>query len=227
MFGFDFEKLKVLVVRNKNADDPTNKQFSLPFEINLENVTLDQAALQIVRERSSLNRFFLEQIGAFNDPSVPSKFTSKPDLRKESNLSTITVAYYALIDLHAFNPTVLNPNSALCWKAVEEIDSMAFNHFEILQKAHQGLRSKLKSQPIGFNLLPEKFTFSQLHKLYEVIAGKEFDKRNFRRKMNKLGIVEKLNEKQKDVPHKPSSFYQFNLVNYQKLVESGIDNFGF
>ncbi len=113
------------------------------------------------------------------------------------------------------------------WKPIDEIDSMAFDHLEILQKAHQQLHSKLKIKPIGFNLLPDKFTLSQLHKLYEVIAGKELDKRNFRRKMIKLEIVQKLDEKQKGVPHKPSNYYQFNVENYQKLAENGYDNFGF
>ncbi|MGB1508304.1 MAG: NUDIX hydrolase, partial [Crocinitomicaceae bacterium] len=98
---------------------------------------------------------------------------------------------------------------------------------DILQAALQKLKNKLQTQPIGFNLLPEKFTLSELHKLYEAIIGKELDKRNFRRKMLKLELVTKLNEKQSGVAHKPSNYYSFNLENYEKLQAEGYNNFGF
>jgi 8-oxo-dGTP diphosphatase len=110
---------------------------------------------------------------------------------------------------------------------VHDITELAFDHYEIYQAALKKLKNKIIAQPIGFNLLPEKFTLSQLHKLYEVILGRDLDKRNFRRKMLKLKIVESLDEKQEGVPHKPSQFFKFNEENYTKLIENGYDNFGF
>lgn len=230
IFGFDFEKLKVLVIQDEPNEAPSKARFSLPGDLIYDDETLDQAAARVLKELTGLENIFLEQLGAFSSLDRLSKPADKEWLimmREQPEMRVITVAYFALVNLNAFNPMVAKFAKAVSWKPVDEIDSMAFDHFDILQKAHQQLQSKLKIQPIGFNLLPEKFTLSQLHKLDEVIAGKELDKRNFRRKMIKLKIVEKLDEKQKGVPHKPSSFYHFNVENYQKLAETGFDNFGF
>jgi 8-oxo-dGTP diphosphatase len=113
------------------------------------------------------------------------------------------------------------------WVLVDEVSELAFDHFQIFQAARKKLKDKINMRPIGFNLLPEKFTFSQLHKLYESILGRELDKRNFRRKMLKLKLVESLDEKQEGVPHKPSRYFKFNEENYNRLIENGYDNFGF
>jgi 8-oxo-dGTP diphosphatase len=110
---------------------------------------------------------------------------------------------------------------------VNLIKELAFDHYEILQAAKDKLKQKIKIQPIGFNLLPEKFTLSQLHRLYESILDKPLDKRNFRRKIQKLDILTSLREKQRGVPHKPSSLYEFNEEKYQELTQTGFDNFGF
>ena len=113
------------------------------------------------------------------------------------------------------------------WASVSEINELAFDHFEILQAAKEKLKQKIKIQPIGFNLLPEKFTLSQLHRLYESVLEKPLDKRNFRRKIQKLDIVTSLKEKQRGVPHKPSQLFKFNEEKYQELTQNGFDNFGF
>ena len=112
-------------------------------------------------------------------------------------------------------------------EVANEIKELAFDHFEILQAAKDKLKQKIKIQPIGFNLLPEKFTLSQLHRLYESILDKPLDKRNFRRKIQKLDILTSLREKQRGVPHKPSLLYKFNEEKYQELTQTGFDNFGF
>ena len=110
---------------------------------------------------------------------------------------------------------------------INEIEELAFDHMEILQAALKKLKEKIRIQPIGFNLLPEKFTLGQLHKLYEAILDKQIDKRNFRRKILKLDILTSLDEKQKGVAHKPSKFVKFNERKYNKLTETGFDNFSF
>ena len=113
------------------------------------------------------------------------------------------------------------------WVSVNEINELAFDHIDILNAAKDKLKEKIKTQPIGFNLLPEKFTLSQLHRLYESILDKPLDKRNFRRKIQKLDIVTSIEEKQRGVPHKPSQLFIFNQEKYQLLTETGFDNFGF
>jgi 8-oxo-dGTP diphosphatase len=230
IFGFDFEKLKVLVIEREVKKDSENAQFSLPGDLIFDDENLDQAAERVLRELTGLENIFLEQLGAFGNLDRLSKSADKEwlnSMRDQPDVRVITVAYYALVNLNAFHPMAANFAKAVSWQPVDEVEMMAFDHLEILQKAHKQLHDKLKIQPIGFNLLPEKFTLSQLHKLYEVIVGRELDKRNFRRKMIKLQIVEKLEEKQKGVPHKPSNFYQFNINKYEKLVKDGFDNFGF
>jgi hypothetical protein len=107
------------------------------------------------------------------------------------------------------------------------VRELAFDHHDILIAAKRRLRETLKNKPVGFNLLPEKFTLTQLHHLYEAILDKPLDKRNFRRKMLKLNILTRLEEKQKGVPHKPSRYYTFNQENYERLSDTGYNNFDF
>jgi hypothetical protein len=172
----------------------------------------------------------LEQLGAFGDPNRLNKDADRKwlqSVRANPDVRVITVAYFALVNLRSFNPRPSHFARNVVWKPLNEIKELAFDHLDILNAAKRRLKINLDLRPIGFNLLPEKFTLTQLHKLYEAIQGKEIDKRNFRRKMAKLEIVERLNDKQKGVPHKPSNYYSFNLENYNKLVEEGFNNFGF
>jgi 8-oxo-dGTP diphosphatase len=204
--------------------------FSLPGDLIYDNENLDQAAIRVLKELTGLENIFLEQLKAFSDLARLSSENDKTwlrEVRDQPDDRVITIAYYSLVNLNSFELHPANFASSANWVPIDEIDTLAFDHMEILKTAHARLRAKLKTQPIGFNLLPEKFTLSQLHKLYESIIGKELDKRNFRRKMINLEIVKKLEEKQIGVSHKPSNFYEFNVKNYQKLVEVGFDNFGF
>jgi 8-oxo-dGTP diphosphatase len=148
-------------------------------------------------------------------------------VRKNPDDRVVTIAYYSLVNMNDYIPQASSFAKSASWVPVYEITELAFDHYEIYQAALKKLKDKIMAQPIGFNLLPEKFTLSQLHKLYEVILGRDLDKRNFRRKMLKLKIVESLDEKQEGVPHKPSQFFKFNEENYTKLIQNGYDNFGF
>ncbi|MFY7943176.1 MAG: NUDIX hydrolase, partial [Crocinitomicaceae bacterium] len=138
-----------------------------------------------------------------------------------------TIAYVSLVQISDYTPHASSFAQSAGWALVKEIHELAFDHYEILQAAKEKLKEKIKIQPIGFNLLPEKFTLSQLHRLYESVLDKPLDKRNFRRKILKLGILTNLKEKQKGVPHKPSELYKFNEERYLELSQTGYDNFGF
>lgn len=230
IFGFDFENLKVLLIQREQLLQDTETRYSLPGDLIFDDEILDDAAIRVLKELTGLENIYLEQFGAFSDLDRLSKPEDKAwlkSVRDQPESRVVTVAYYALVNLNSFHPAPSNFATSATWQPISDINSLAFDHFKILTSARKALQSKLQTHPIGFNLLPEKFTLSQLHRLYEAIVGRALDKRNFRRKMIKLQIVKKLNEKQQGVPHKPSSFYEFNLENYEKLMQEGFENFGF
>ncbi len=230
VFGFDFNQLKVLLIDRQSAETGEYYGQALPGDLIFENEDLDMAANRILQELTGLKDIYLEQLGAFGDPNRLSKERDQKWLkavRQQPDERVITIAYFSLVNMNDYAPHASSFASNASWIPVEDVKELAFDHFEILKKAQRKLKEKIMIRPIGFNLLPEKFTFSQLHKLYEAILGRELDKRNFRRKMLKLNLVESLDEKQEGVPHKPSRFFKFNEVNYNSLIENGFDNFGF
>jgi 8-oxo-dGTP diphosphatase len=230
IFGFDFEKLNVLLI-DRGADSLTkSNRLALPGNLIYDNENLDMAASRVLFELTSLENIFLEQVGAFGDPDRINKESDREwlkSIRAQPEARVITVAYYSLVKMDDYCPHASSFAKSADWVPVNEITELAFDHFEILQEALKKLKDKIRIQPIGFNLLPEKFTLGQLHKLYEAILDKKLDKRNFRRKILKLDILTNLDEKQVGVPHKPSQYFTFNEVNYKKLYETGFDNFGF
>lgn len=229
IFGFDLNQLKVLLIEREPVEG-FDVSLSLPGDLIFEDEDLDMAANRILNELTGLYDIFLEQVGAFGNPHRLSKASDQAWLkavRQKPDERVVTIAYYSLVNMNDYQPQASSFAKTACWVSVHEINDLAFDHFEIYQTALKKLKNKIKTQPIGFNLLPEKFTLSQLHRLYEVILGRTLDKRNFRRKMLKLKIVESLDEKQEGVPHKPSQFFKFNELNYNSLIENGFDNFGF
>jgi 8-oxo-dGTP diphosphatase len=230
IFGFDFEKLQVLLIERDSPNSSPKPEYALPGDLIYDDENLDQAAERVLFELTGLTDIFLEQLGAFGDPNRLSKAADKKwlkSIRSNPDQRVITVAYFSLVNIRSFNPRPSHFARSVVWKPLNEIKELAFDHLDILNAAKKRLKANLDLRPIGFNLLPDKFTLTQLHKLYEAIHGRELDKRNFRRKMANLKIVERLNDKQKGVPHKPSNYYMFNLKNYNKLVEEGFNNFGF
>jgi 8-oxo-dGTP diphosphatase len=230
IFGFDLEKLNVLVIDRGEIAIESASRLALPGNLIYNNENLDQAANRVLEELTGLTNIYLEQIGAFGDPNRICKEADKAwlqSIRAEPEARVITVAYFSLVKMEDYMPHASSFAKNAEWVPVENITDLAFDHFDILQAAKFNLKQKIKIQPIGFNLLPEKFTLSQLHKLYESILDKDLDKRNFRRKIQKLDILTNLNEKQAGVPHKPSELYKFNEEKYQDLTQNGYDNFGF
>ena len=229
IFGFDLNQLKVLVIE-RSISDSDKQILTLPGDLIYEAENLEIAAARVLCELTGLETIFLEQVGAFGDTDRLNKEADKKWLRavrEEPEARVITIAYFSLVNIHEYAPQASSFAKSAAWIPLNEIDELAFDHFDILQTALKKLKNKIRIQPVGFNLLPEKFTLSQLQKLYEAILGRELDKRNFRRKMLKLQLVEMLEERQEKVPHKPSQYFKFNETNYNKLIENGFDNFGF
>jgi 8-oxo-dGTP diphosphatase len=230
IFGFDLEKLNVLVIDRGENKLAENVRLALPGNLIYNNENLEQAAYRVLEELTSLKDIYLEQIGAFGDPNRICKEADRAwlqSIRAEPEARVITVAYFSLVKMEDYMPHAASFAKNAAWIPANEITDLAFDHYDILQAARNKLKEKIKIQPIGFNLLPEKFTLSQLHKLYESILDKDLDKRNFRRKVQKLDILTQLNEKQEGVPHKPSELYKFNEEKYQEITQNGYDNFGF
>jgi len=230
IFGFDNSKLNLLLITRKSKQSGESQRMALPGDLIYEDENLDQAASRVLGELTGLKDIYLQQIGAFGDPERLSASEDRDwleSVREQPDALVITVAYFSLVNMRDYAPQASSFAASARWVPLEMVRELAFDHHDILNAAKRRLRETLKNKPVGFNLLPEKFTLTQLHHLYEAILDKPLDKRNFRRKMLKLNILTRLEEKQKGVPHKPSRYYTFNQENYERLSDTGYNNFDF
>ncbi len=220
IFGFDGEKLKILLIDREQVmvGDDGEKVYALPGNLIRNDENLDSAAHRVLNELTGLHDIFLEQFGSFGDPD---RLTKKTDLawlksiRAQPDARVITVAYYSLVRADQLELHASGFAKDALWHDIDKLPSLGFDHEKIIQSALKELRFKSKYQPLGFELLPEKFTLGQLQKLYEAILNTELDKRNFRRKILKMSFLVPLQEKQIGVPHKPARYYTFDKDMYQ------------
>ena len=223
IFGFDFEKLNVLLVERELIDQRTGqvliKDHSLTGYHILEDEDLESAAIRILKDLTGLDNIYLEQFYTFGNTD---RVTSNKDQFWLKNINQgfadriITVGYFSLIN--NTQETLSLKDRKVQWFPIDSIVDMelAFDHKKIFYKALEALRNKIKAEPIGFELLPERFTLTQLQKLYEVLLGTEIDKRNFRKKVAQMHYVIPLKEKQKGVAHKPAQLFLFSREVYEK-----------
>lgn len=227
VFGFDFGKLNVLLLeRNFTYRGDEYNDLKLPGDLVRTDEDLDTAASRVLKELTGLENIYLKQFAAIGTPNRLNRLDRDMEwLRSIGHPEevVVTVAYYSLIniDQDKIDKFCLQANTR--WHPVAEITELAFDHMEILNDALLMLRSELKSNPIGFELLPSKFTLSQLQKLYEVILGTDLDKRNFRKKVSNMPYVVPINEKEKDVSHKPARYYIFSKKVYEKTRKNSFD----
>lgn len=221
IFGFDGEKLKVLLIdRGQDINGPHegDKVYALPGNLIREDENLDEAAERVLNELTGLRDIFLEQFGSFGDPNRLTKehdYEWLKSIRAEPDARVITVAYYSLIRADHVEIHASGFAKDAFWYDIDNLPELGFDHEDIIQGALKELKFKSKYQPIGFELLPEKFTLGQLQKLYEAILNTDLDKRNFRRKILKMSFLVPLKEKQQGVPHKPARYYMFDKDKYQ------------
>ncbi len=206
IFGFDEEDLKILLV--KRNFEPELGKWSLIGGFLRKEENLDQAAIRILHHLTGLHNIYMEQFYAY------SKVDRDPLER------TISVAYYALIDIAAHHQDLINMDAAQ-WFSLKDAPKLIFDHNDMVKRAMIRLQRRAQSKPIGFELLPEKFTMRQLQKLYESILDKVLDKRNFISKVNSLGILQKLDEKDMTMSKKGAYLYQFDQEKYDRKVEEG------
>lgn len=230
IFGFDFEKIQVLLIEREIDALDNQPIYALPGDLIYNDENLDEASERVLQDLTGLSNIFMEQLGAFGNINRLSKTADRKwlnTIRSHPEMRVITVAYYALVNINSFHPKPSHFARSVVWKPLKEISELAFDHLEILEAAKLSLKRNLELKPVGLNLLPEKFTLTQLQKLYESILGRQLDKRNFRRKILKLNLVEKLNIKQRGVSHKPSNYFCFNMETYNRLLTEGYNNMGF
>ena len=230
VFGFDGKELHVLLIDREDEMKNVASAYALPGNLIYDHENLNMAAERVLNELTGLSEIYLEQFGAFGNPDRIKKEEDQPWLkavRANPNARVVTIAYYALIRMSDFK---LNPSSFAkyaSWVPLKEIDHLPFDHFEILNQSVEYLRNNTKIRPVGYNLLPAKFTLNEMQKLYEAIFNRKIDNRNFRRKIINLDVLDKLEEKQEGVAHKPATYYQFNVNKYRNYIEKGFFKFEF
>ncbi len=229
VFGFDFEKLNILLVERELKDEKSGEviihDHTLAGYHIFEDEDLDTAAGRILKGLTGLDNIFLEQFGAFGQLDRVSSPKDKiwfEYINKGFADRIVTVGYLALIDNTKVTLRLKDRN--VSWFPVSMISDMdlAFDHKYLFHEALKALQRKVKVEPIVFELLPDYFTLSQLQKLYEAVLGTSFDKRNFRKKVAQMHYVIPLKKKQQGVPHKPAQFYIFSRDVYEKTRKKRI-----
>lgn len=212
VFGFDEEKLKVLLIEQRKIGD-FKVQYALPGDHVLENEGLDSSASRVLKELTNLEGIYLKQFQTFGDPDRLKDIKDQEWLRTfraDPNARVITVAYYSLVKMEAYKPEAASFAGNVIWHPVDEIPQLAFDHNKIVNAALERLREDFEYKNIAIELLPKKFTLSMLQSLHEMVLGVKLDKRNFRKKVKKSSTVTALDEKQKGVDHKPAQLFKFH-----------------
>jgi 8-oxo-dGTP diphosphatase len=207
VFGLDDDDLKVLLIERRV--EPFQGQWALPGGFMRPEESLDDAARRELVEETGAKDVFLEQLYTFGSPG------------RDPRGRVVTVAYYALVKMAGQVIQAATDARHAAWFSLDDLPTLAFDHDQILQMAHQRLVGKVRYQPIGFELLPEKFTLTQLQRLYEIVLDRGLDKRNFRKKILSMDILRETREIQQDVAHRAARLYRFDHARYQKLTRDG------
>lgn len=207
IFGFDGVKLKLLLIEREKK--PFKNSWALPGGYVFINETAEECAKRILSEKAGIKSVFIEQLYTYTD------------VKRDPRERTISIAHYALVNQHQYELLAGRDTLKAEWFELSKLPKIAFDHSEIVNTAIERLKGKVSYQPIGFELLDEKFTLTQLQALYEAILDTPIDKRNFRKKILGMGLLEALDEKEKNVAHKAARFYCFDNKAYKKFTKKG------
>lgn len=207
VFGLDDQDLKVLLIQRDL--EPFAGRWALPGGFVRGDETLDQAALRELSEETGVSRVYLEQLYTFGDPA------------RDPRERVVSVAYYALVRLSDHRIQAATDARDAAWYRTGELPALAFDHRRILDLALARLQGKVRYQPIGFELLPTKFSLTRLQRLYETVLERPLDKRNFRKKVLGLGILAELDEVERDVARRPARLYRFDEKTYRQKARDG------
>ena len=207
IFTIQSEELKVLLV--KRGIPPFKGQLALPGGFVHEDESLDEAAMRELREETGVSDVYLEQLYSFGEPG------------RDPRERIITVAYYALVSADRSQLAAGTDTTEAAWWPVSKLPALGFDHRKILDYALERLRNKLEYTTVGFQLLPAKFSLTELQEVYEAILGKKLDKRNFRRKIELLKILKPTAE-YRHGGQRPARLYRFAAARFEKLKDKGI-----
>lgn len=216
IFGYDQDSLKVLLI--KRGVDPYVDYWALPGDLVHPNENTEEAVNRVLKDMTGLENIFTEQVKTFGD------------LGRHPLGRVFTISHYSLLRIKDYELSPTNKNNSPSafaleakWHNVNRIGELAFDHNKILASCKEKLVNNVKSKPVGFELLPNKFTLSELQNLYESILEKKFDKRNFRKKINSMKLLTDTGKTQKSVSHRPAKLFSFNKVKYEILKKTGFD----
>lgn len=206
ILGFTKGKLYLLI--SKRKFEPQKNHDTLMGGFLRSGEDLEEAVSRVLYEYTGIRDVFMEQVGTYGS------------IHRDEGERVISVAYYALIDLELFDEALCKTHNAR-WEELDKVGTLIFDHNQMVEDTMAILRSKAAVQPLGFNLLPEKFTLPQLQSLYEAIYQTTLDKRNFRKKILEMNILEKQEDKDKSTSKRGAFYYKFNKEKYDRLLEKG------
>ena len=201
IFGFDEGKLRILI--GKRQMDPGRGEWSLYGGFVRSDENIDESANRVLYDLTGLRNLYMRQVGAFGS------------VDRDPGERVISIAYYALINVNDYDDH-LRREHGVEWVNIDEIPRLYSDHNEMVRKALKLMRQKIKSEPIGFRLLPSLFTLTQLQRLYEAIHGEELDKRNFRKRIKEMDFIEKTELIDKKGSKRGASLYRFNKRIYNE-----------
>ncbi len=207
IFGYDTTDLKVLLI--KRGEDPYCNYWALPGDLIKPKEDIDDSVSRVLKDLTGLSEVYMNQVKTFGD-------VGRHPLGR-----VFTVAYFSLLKIGDYQ---LNPSSFATeaeWHSVSRIGELAFDHNKIFATCKQELVNSVKVKPIGFELLPEEFTLTELQNLYETILQKTFDTRNFRKKIHAVGVLTDTGNSQRSVSHRPAKLYRFDQEKYMELKRVG------
>lgn len=208
VFGYDPRMgLSVLLIRRKY--DPYKGQWAIPGGMVEADESLERAVERELMEETGISVNYMEQLYTFGQPG------------RDPRSRVVTVAYYALVNSSKFELHAASDAEDARWFKIDDLPDLAFDHAGILRVALDRIKAKISYEPIGFELLDDKFPFSALHKLYETVKGERLDRRNFKKKMLQLGLLVELDEKVSRGKGRPGSLFRFNEEKYQELKAQG------
>jgi len=208
IFGYDIFEKEIKLLLFKRIVEPAKGRWSLTGGFVEQNESLDDAATRILRKLTGLESVYMKQSYIYGDSD------------RDPGARVISVAYFALITIRDINKELVEQNG-VSWRSISRLPDLIFDHPLMVKRALTDLQNQAKIKPVGFELLPEKFTLVQLQDLYEAIYQRKVDKRNFRKKILSMEIIEKLDEKERETSKKGAYYYKFNKDSYERLKQNG------
>jgi 8-oxo-dGTP diphosphatase len=209
VFGLDEADLKVLLIQRKIP--PHQHAWALPGGFVRLDETVEEAARRELQEEAGVTDVFLEQLYTFSA------------LGRDPRERVVTVAHYALAKLSDHRIRAATDAMGVGWFSLDDLPKLAFDHAEIVTTAHERLRGKVRYAPVGFELLPPRFSLTQLQRLYEIILGTDLDKRNFRKKILSMDLLVETDEYEQGVRHRAARLYKFDRRKYDRLTKQGFE----